>query len=195
MSEDFFLKENKPLCDNSKSSNNKMQCDCTDDVKQCFELFASHIRNTTKKNIPEYDIDNMNIQDIIIQTNIIYMQYILSNSFSISTTSIPVIAFDHLKKIINEYCDNGLYVLFYENKKLKQEIYNLKNIRSNEESVKLSKNVESIEEINKSFQSPEIVKESISPPELNYDMGQLNAIDNSIQLDPNNKKTGWSFFS
>jgi hypothetical protein len=102
----------------------------SNDVKRCFELFVEHIRATTKQTIPEYDINNMDIQDFITQTNILYMQYILSNYVTVSSNSITVVAYEHLKKIIDEYCNNRIYILLCENEKLKQEVSDLEIIIS-----------------------------------------------------------------
>lgn len=117
------------------------------DIKQCFDLFVKYLRSNVK-NIEIIVTDNMTITDIKTQTNIAYMQYILSNGFSVSASSVAVIAYEHLKKMIDEYLKSDspkqllkhtqlkeklstfkstMYLILSENNDLKKELCELKN--------------------------------------------------------------------
>jgi hypothetical protein len=90
------------------------------EIKTCFGLFVKHMRSTIK-NLPEYDIDNLTIQDIRGEIEVIYMKYIMASSFLISETSVGVLAYKHLKQMIDGNDINEKII------KLETEISELKN--------------------------------------------------------------------
>jgi len=96
------------------------------EIRTCFGLYLSYMRQHIK-NLKEYDIDSMSVSDIDASLDVIYMQYIVTSSYSISKTSPGLIAFNHLKEIIK----NGTVCykcqsLKQENDYLKKELYDLK---------------------------------------------------------------------
>ena len=109
------------------------------EIKTCFCLYLNHIKSNIK-NVQDYDVSKMTITQIRSQLNIIHMQYILtSSSYSVSEASPCVVAYKHLKKMIDVDDNNSKYqkldsdvkLLNLENTILKQELNDLKNKISN----------------------------------------------------------------
>ena len=71
-------------------------------IKTCFGLYYDNFKNIIKSDIV-YDVDNMSVEEIDAQVDIIYMKYITMSSFSISLTSIQVVAYTHMKNVISSY--------------------------------------------------------------------------------------------
>lgn len=109
------------------------------EIKTCFCLYLNHIKSNIK-NVHDYDVSKMTISQIKSQLNIIHMQYILtSSSYAVSEASPCVVAYKHLKKMIDVDDNNSKYekfesdikILNLENAILKQELNDLKNKISN----------------------------------------------------------------
>jgi hypothetical protein len=96
------------------------------DIRQCFDLFIKYLKNNVK-NIEVSVSDNMTIIDIKTQTNVAFMQYILSYGFSVPSTSVPVLAYEHLKKMIDEHLENDCKKISLKNEHLKEKIFSFRN--------------------------------------------------------------------
>lgn len=104
------------------------------EIRICFSLFVSHMKQTLK-NLPEYDYNTITSQQIKSEMEVIYMKYILSSSFSISESSVGVVAYKHLKKMVDDNekkskyntMESDLKIIALENTILKQELNELKN--------------------------------------------------------------------
>lgn len=104
------------------------------EIRICFSLFVNHMR-TTVKNLTEYDYNSMTSQQIRGEIDVIFMKYILCSTFSVSDSSIGVVAYKHLKKMIDNdemkikyyKIDNEMKLLALENTILKQELTELRN--------------------------------------------------------------------
>ena len=83
------------------------------EIRICFSLFVGHMKSTLK-NLPEYEYGAMAIQQIKAELEVIYMKYILLSSFSISESSVGVVAYRHLKKMI-EYDEMKTKYVNYDN--------------------------------------------------------------------------------
>lgn len=101
------------------------------EIRTCFSLFANHLKNTIK-NLPEYNYDELSIQQMKAESDILYMKYILNSSYLNSEKSIVTSAYKHLKKMIKDNkSDNDCKLLTLENFLLKQELNQFKNVHSN----------------------------------------------------------------
>lgn len=109
------------------------------EIKTCFSLYLNLIKGSLK-NIREYDISDMTISNIRSQLDVIHMQYIVtSSSYSISESSPSMIAYKHLRNMIdtndiNNKCqklESDMKMIVMENSLLKEELQELKNKISN----------------------------------------------------------------
>lgn len=104
------------------------------EIRMCFYLWTTHMKNTIK-DLRNYDTTNMTVNQIKAETDIIYMKYILASSYSISDSSVGVISYNHLKKMIEcsnteknyNKIENELKMLNLENEKLKLDLNDLKS--------------------------------------------------------------------
>ena len=102
-------------------------------IKTCFCLYVNHMKNIVK-NLNEYDYSVLTLNEIRDELNIIYIKYILSSPYSISDNSIGIVAYKHIKKMLDEESSKTKYIkivnefkmLGIENCYLKDEISNLK---------------------------------------------------------------------
>jgi len=74
-------------------------------IKICFSLYSNNLKSVTKDNT-EYDVDNMTIDEIESAIDILHMKYILTSLYSISATSIQIMAHTHMKNMIEKYNNN-----------------------------------------------------------------------------------------
>ena len=108
------------------------------EIKLCFNLFVNHMKANIK-DLKTYDASTMTVNQIRAEIDVIYMKYILCSSYSVSDSSIGVVAYNHLKKMIDGSAKNGqlhkleseVRTLGLENAILKQEINELKTKVSN----------------------------------------------------------------
>ncbi|QKF94374.1 hypothetical protein QKU48_gp0916 [Fadolivirus algeromassiliense] len=104
------------------------------EIRICFSLFVNHMKGNIK-NLPEYDYNSMTIQQIRGEMDVIFMKYILNSSFSISDSSVGMVAYKHLKKMIDNdemkikynKMESEMKLLGLENTILKQELTELRN--------------------------------------------------------------------
>jgi len=68
-------------------------------IRICFDMFVDHLRKSNKEMPPYEDLTLREMKDAL---NVMYMQYILANSFTVSNNSVTVIAYHHLLGMINE---------------------------------------------------------------------------------------------
>jgi len=90
----------------------------SNEIKQCFQLFATYIKMNNIKTLDSYNTDTMTIPEIKATLNVIYMKYILA-SFSISPSSNIVFAYVHLIKMIDEYLSHNVQIPNTENDDVK----------------------------------------------------------------------------
>lgn len=102
-------------------------------VRECFLLFVNSLKS---KNITFAvdEINNMTHTQIKQQCHLIYMQYLVSNTYSVSDTSIVVHAYRHMIEILDDFSkdynmerkydrlQDKYYELKEENKKLKESL-------------------------------------------------------------------------
>ena len=108
------------------------------EIKLCFNLFVNHMKSNIK-DLRTYDSSTMTVNQIRGEIDVIYMKYILCSSYSVSDSSIGVVAYNHLKKMIDGSAKYGqlhkleseVKALGLENAFLKQEITELKTKVSN----------------------------------------------------------------
>jgi len=108
------------------------------EIKLCFNLFVNHMKCNIKE-LRTYDVPTMTINQIRAEIDVIYMKYILCSSYSVSDSSIGVVAYNHLKKMIDgsnkntlmHKLENEVKALGLENTFLKQEVNDLKTKMSN----------------------------------------------------------------
>lgn len=85
-------------------------------IKHCFNLFVQYMKSSALKDLRNYDTNNMTVEQIRNEIDIIYMKYILASSYTLSDTAVGVVAYNHLKNMIDGN----------ENKQLRQEVDELK---------------------------------------------------------------------
>jgi hypothetical protein len=108
------------------------------EIKMCFSLFVNHMKANIK-DLRSYDVGAMTINQIRAEIDVIYMKYILISSYSVSDSSIGVVAYTHLKKMIDgnnkvsqiHRLEQEVKTLGLENAFLKQEVNELKTRISN----------------------------------------------------------------
>lgn len=103
------------------------------EIKLCFNLFVNHMKSNVK-DLRTYDASTMTVNQIRGEIDVIYMKYILCSSYSVSDSSIGVVAYNHLKKMIDgnakgsqlHKLESEVKTLGLENALLRQEIAELK---------------------------------------------------------------------
>lgn len=85
-------------------------------IKNCFNLFVQYMKSSALKDLRNYDTSSMTVEQIRAEIDIIYMKYILVSSYTLSDTAVGVVAYKHLKEMIDGN----------ENKQLRQELDELK---------------------------------------------------------------------
>lgn len=68
-------------------------------IRVCFEMFVDHLRKSNKE-IPQYE--NLSVKEMKDTINVLYMQYLLMNSFTVSNNSVTVMAYHHLMSMMKE---------------------------------------------------------------------------------------------
>ena len=100
-------------------------------IRECFSLLILFIKKNIK-DINDYNIDEMTIQDIRCEIDILYMKYILSPSCLNSDKNTVGLGYKHLRNMIRDLeLSNEIRSLQMENFLLKQEIDNHKNPSKN----------------------------------------------------------------
>lgn len=71
-------------------------------IKQCFTLFVKYLKiHGGLKDLPEYDINKMTMDELIGHIDVLYMQY-LTSGYGLSSNSPVPLAYDHLMKMIDK---------------------------------------------------------------------------------------------
>lgn len=73
------------------------------EIRQCFILYVAYMKSNIK-NLEDYDVENMSVQQIKAQANLLFMRYLMTSGvYSVSKTSPIIIGFNHLVRMINEW--------------------------------------------------------------------------------------------
>lgn len=67
-------------------------------IRVCFEMFVDHLRKSNKE-IPQYE--NLSVKEMKDTINVLYMQYLLMNSFTVSN-NFAIMAYHHLMSMMKE---------------------------------------------------------------------------------------------
>lgn len=109
------------------------------EIRSCFCLYLHYMKSNIK-NLQDYDIQNMTISQIKAQLEFVHMQYILTtSSYSLSETAPAIVAYKHLKQMIEgdhislkyQKLESDIKCLTLENEILKRELNDFKNKMSN----------------------------------------------------------------
>ena len=75
------------------------------EIKICFAMYCKYMMSIIKldKNYTDEIINNMTIDNIKTDINIINMKYIIGSVYSISESSIAILAYKHIKSLIDEH--------------------------------------------------------------------------------------------
>lgn len=106
-------------------------------IKQCFQLFFDTVKDKISKNkmvslhIDSKGISEITLEEISADANVLYMGYVVSSAYSISSDSYICIAYNQLMSMINEFSNIyqrnlTLEILKDENRALKKECLKLK---------------------------------------------------------------------
>lgn len=104
-------------------------------IRTCFMLYVNHLRSQRKDLVTEaYNYETLTDQQIRSQLDILHMKYILSSSFTLNDSSPCMVAYKHLKSMIDgnsidEKCSRLQFQISKvetENRELKHEIQEVK---------------------------------------------------------------------
>ena len=71
-------------------------------IRKCYTLYVSFLKANIK-NLESTDQEDISIEQIDNQLDVLHMRYILSHAYSLSPDSVGMMAYRHLKQMIEEY--------------------------------------------------------------------------------------------
>jgi hypothetical protein len=76
----------------------------SNEIKLCFESYVKYMKSNHLKTLNTSCLEELSLMtssQISSELDLIHIQYILSQTYSISETSAPVVAYKHLKRMID----------------------------------------------------------------------------------------------
>ena len=71
-------------------------------IRKCYTLYVSFLKANIK-NLENIDQDDISIEQIDNHLDVLHLRYILSHTYSLSPDSVGMMAYRHLKQMIEEY--------------------------------------------------------------------------------------------